>query len=159
MARQTAHRNADGGIACDLGIGEALRRQSKLARAEIHFERASAVALEHGQSAGWIRAQLGLAEIARERGDDASEIAERIRTVCRHLLLAEHPWLRLRAFVLGSLSARGPEVERLLDRAEDELPRFQRRSCDLEIERQLVDDCRRAVHDGEPIPPIELDVL
>jgi tetratricopeptide (TPR) repeat protein len=159
MAEHPAHRHADGGIACDLGIGEALRRQSKLARAESHLERASAIALDHGHVLGWIHAQLCLAELGRERGDDAREISVRIDDVLRRLLLAEHPWLRLRAFALGALSADGSRAERLIDRAEEELPRFQRRSCDLELERELVENCRVAVVGGDAVPPIALDFL
>ncbi|MDO8210752.1 hypothetical protein [Conexibacter sp. CPCC 206217] len=159
MAEHPDHHHADGGIACDLGIGEALRRQSKLARAQEHLERASAVALRHGHVVGWIHAQLSLAELARERGDDAREIAARLDEVRHRLLLAEHPWLRLRTFALAALSAEGALAERLLDLAEEELPRFHRRSCDLELERDLVERCRVAVDDRDTMPPIPLDFL
>jgi hypothetical protein len=108
---------------------------------------------------GWIHAQFGIAELERERGVEARAIAARIDDVRGRLLLAEHPWLRVRAFVLGALSADGARAELLLDRAEEELPRFHRRSCDLELERELVERCRLAVAGGEPMGPIELDFL
>lgn len=159
MARRPAHRNADGAVACNLGIGEALRRLGRLDAAERPLAAASAEALRHGHVVGWIHAQLCLAELARERGDAALEIAARIDDVRRRLALAEHPWLRLRAFLLGALSADRPRAEQLLDRAEEELPRFHRRSCDLELERDLVEHCRAAVEAGEPMAPIALDFL
>lgn len=159
MAEHPAHRHADGGIACDLGIGETLRRQGKLDRAESHLRRASAVALDHGHVVAWVHAQFGLAELERERGDDAREISARIDDVRRRLLLAEHPWLRLRAFVLAALSSEGARAEQLIDRAEEELPRFHRRSCDLELERELVETCRVAVAGGDAMGPIALDFL
>lgn len=159
MAARRDHRNADGGIACDLGIGETLRRQGKLDRAEIHLARASADALRHGHVVGWIHAQLGIAELERARGTDARAISARIDDVRGRLLLGEHPWLRVRTFVLGALSAGGARADLLLDRAEEELPRFHRRSCDLELEQELVERCRIAVSGGEPMGPIELDFL
>lgn len=159
MARRPVHRNPDGAIACNLGIGEALRRLGRLDAAREPLAAASAEALRQGHVVGWIHAQLCLAELARQRGDNSAEIAARIDDVRGRLALAEHPWLRLRAFLLGALSADGARAERLLDRAEDELPRFHRRSCDLELERDLVEQCRAAVDGGVAMAPIALDFL
>jgi tetratricopeptide (TPR) repeat protein len=159
LAARRDHRNADGGIACDLGIGEVLRRRGDLDGAAGHLQNASAEALHHGHVLGWIHAQLGIAELERARGVEARAIAERIEDVRGRLLLVEHPWLRVRAFVLGALSAEGARAERLLDRAEEELPRFHRRSCDLELELELVERCRLAICGGEPMGPIALDFL
>lgn len=159
MARKRAHRHADGGIACDLGIGEALRRRGSHAQAEIHLLRASAVALAHGHVVGWVHARLCLAELARERRADPREIAAIVADVQRRLVLAEHPFLRLRTFAIGALSAPAARAEWMVDRAEEELPRFHRRSCDLELERELVELCRLAVAAGEEPPPIPLDFL
>ncbi|HEY4280147.1 MAG TPA: hypothetical protein VGM91_18130 [Conexibacter sp.] len=159
MAREPIHRNADSAVACDLGIGEALRRSGARATAGHHLGRARALAREHGHTVGWIHAQLCLAELARDRREDPGEVAELVAQVHRELLLSEHPWLRLRAFAIGALSANGARAERLIGRAEDELLRFHRRSCDLELERDLVERCRFAVTAGVPAEPIELDFL
>jgi len=159
LARDDRHRHADNRIACDLGIGEALRRRGRPERAERHLRRARAAALGHGQAVGAIRAQLGLAELARARRADPAEVAGLVGEAQRQLLLGEHPWLRLRAFALAALSARGRRAELLLDRAEDELPRFHRRSCDLELERELLERCRLDAGRGAAAEPIELDFL
>jgi tetratricopeptide (TPR) repeat protein len=159
MARAPLHRNADSAIACDLGIGEALRRLRRRAASERHLLRASTTARDHGHTVGWIHAQLCLAELARDRGEDRGHVAGLVAQVHRELLLVEHPWLRLRAFVIGAVSASGPRAERLIGRAEDELLRFHRRSCDLELERDLVERCRFAVTAGVPADPIEFDFL
>lgn len=159
LAARRDHRNVDGAIACDLGIGETLRRQGRASRAEVHLTRAAAQASRHGHVVAWIHAQLGLAELERARGVEAAAIAARIDDVRARLLLGEHPWLRVRTFLLGALSAGPARAEQLLDRAEEELPRFHRRSCDLELERELVERCRLALSAGETVAPIELDFL
>ncbi|MBB4663349.1 hypothetical protein [Conexibacter arvalis] len=159
MARERDHRHADGRIACDLGIGEAHRRRGEQERAAAHLQRARATALAHGHVIGWIHAQLGLAELARVRGADAAEVNAIVGEVHDRLPLAEHPWLRLRAYAIAALSAPPARAEQLLDRAEDELPRFHRRSGDLELERDLVERCRDAVGSGERLEAIELDIL
>lgn len=159
MARDRAHRHADGRIACELGIGEALRRRGDLDRAAVHLQRARATALDHGQVIAWIHAQLCLAEVARVSGAPPAEVSALVDEVHRRLPLAEHPWLRLRAFVLGALSAPPARAEQLLDRAEDELPRFHRRSGDLELERELIDRCRLAIATGTPPEAVSLDFL
>lgn len=159
MARDPAHRHADGGIACDLGIGEALRRQGAGSEAEAHLRRASAMSLRHGHVVGWIQAQLCLGELARQRGADRHETAAVAADVQRRLLLAEHPFLRLRTFLLGAASAEPGRADELIDRAEEELPRFHRRSCDLELERDLVETCRLALAAGEQPPSIAIDFL
>jgi len=159
MAGDREHRHADATVATDLGLGEALRRLGRLGRAEEHLLRARATALAHGQVIGWIQAQLALAELLRERGAGRAEVAAHVGEVQHRLPLAEHPWLRLRAFAIAALSAEGARAEQLLDRAEDELPRFQRRSGDLELERVLVDRCRAAISAGTRLEPVELDFL
>lgn len=159
MALDRDHRHADGRIACDLGIGEAHRRRGRPHLAESHLLRARGTALAHGHVIGWIQAQLCLADLTRSRGGGDAEAAAIVEEVQHQLLLAEHPWLRLRTFALGALAARGSRAEQLLDRAENELPRFHRRSCDLELERDLIERCRLAVGGEEPLPAIELDFL
>lgn len=159
LADDPVHRCADGGIACDLGIGEALRRRGDRTLAQRHLDRASAVALRDGHVVGWIQAQLCRAELARAGGADAGEVTAIVAEVQRRMALVEHPFLRLRTFAIGALSATGEQAERLVDRAEDELPRFHRRSCDLELERELVEVCRVAVAAGEEPPPIAMDFL
>lgn len=159
MARERDHRHAEGRVACDLGIGEALRRRGDLEAAVVHLRRARTTALDHGQVIGWIHAQLCLAEVARVGGAAPAEVSGLVDEVQRRLPLSEHPWLRLRAFVLAALSAPPARAEQLLDRAEDELPRFHRRSGDLELERELVDRCRLALAAGEPPEPFALDFL
>lgn len=159
MAGDAAHRHPDGRVSSDLGLGEALRRLGRLDRAEEHLLRARGTALANGQVIGWIHSQLCLAELARARGADPAEVASLVGEVQHRLPLVEHPWLRLRAFAIAALSAEGAHAEQLLDRAEDELPRFQRRSGDLELERVLVDRCRAAVSAGTRLEPVELDFL
>lgn len=159
MALERDHRNADGRIACDLGIGEAQRRRGRLELAEQHLRRARRTALDQGHVIGWIHAQLCLAELVRGRGGAPSEVTAIVDEVQHRLLLVEHPWLRLRTFAIGALSASGQRAETLLDRAEDELPRFHRRSGDLELEQGLVERCRVAVASGRPLAPIDLDFL
>jgi hypothetical protein len=82
-----------------------------------------------------------------------------VTDVGHRLLLPEHPWLRVRTLLIGALSAPPARAEALIDRAEAELPRFQRRSGDLALEDALVERCRVAVDSGEPVPPIALDFL
>jgi hypothetical protein len=60
---------------------------------------------------------------------------------------------------MAALSAEGAQAEGLIDRAEQELPRFHRRSCDLELERVLLERCRIAVETGATADPIDMDFL
>jgi tetratricopeptide (TPR) repeat protein len=159
MADDPAHRHAEARIACDLGIGEALRRRDDHAAAEHHVRRASDEALRLGHVVAWIQAQLRLAELARARDAHPAEIAAIVSDVRHRLPLGEHPWLALRTLVVGALSAPPAQAERLIDRAEAQLPRFQRRSGDLMLEEELVERCRVAVETGRPGPPLALDFL
>lgn len=159
LANDPDHRHAEAQIACDLGIGETLRRRGELETAERHLRRASDDALRFGHVVAWMHAQLCLAELLRARGDDPRHITALLGDVGHRLPLTEHPWLRVRTLALGALSAPSAHAEQLLDRAEAELPRFQRRSGDLELEAELVEDCRIALLTGQPAAPIALDCL
>ncbi len=146
-------------VSSDLGIGETLRRRGEHRRARVHLERARAVALHEGHVVSWIHAQLCLAELSRVSGEPRAETSALLDQILCRLSLAELPWLRARTLMLAALSAAPERAERLIDRAEQELPRFQRRSCDLELERGLLERCRVAVATGEPADPIDLDFL
>ena len=153
------HRNLDGRIACALGFGEALRRIGDLAGARRHLLRARVDALAGGNVIAWVQAQLGLAEVARAAGGDRAAVAALARPVHDRLGLDAHPWLALRAAVVAALSASRVQRERWLSRAEQVLPRFRRRSGDLELDEQLVERCRLALETRDPLPPIALDFL
>jgi tetratricopeptide (TPR) repeat protein len=157
--RRSPHRTAEAREAGDLGIGELLRRRGLHRRARVHLERARDLALREGHVIAWIHAQLCLAELARASGAPAAETLALVDDVLRRLPLAEHPWLRMRTLLLAALSADEAQAEGLIDRAEQELPRFHRRSCDLELERVLLERCRTAVETGVAADPIDMDFL
>jgi tetratricopeptide (TPR) repeat protein len=159
LARRAPQRTAEAREAGDLGIGELLRRRGLHRRAGVHLERARDLALREGHVIAWIHAQLCLAELARASGAAAAETLALVDDVLRRLPLAEHPWLRMRTFLLAALSADEAQAEGLIDRAEQELPRFHRRSCDLELERVLLERCRIAVETGVAADPIDMDFL
>lgn len=159
LAADPPRRHAGARIARDLGIGETLRRQGEPRAAEAHLRRARGAALRSGDVVCWIQAQLCLGELARGRGAEASAVAAIVSEVQHRLPLAEHPWLRLRTFVLGALSSSGAQAEQQLGRAEQELPRFQRRSGDLELEAELVERCRVALATGRRADPMTIDFL
>lgn len=152
-------RNLDGRIACDLGFGEALRRGGDLAGAQRHLLRARAAASAGGNALAWIQAQLGLAEVARAGGADRAVVAALASPVHDRLGLAAHPWLALRAAIVAAVSASSGQEERWLARAEEVLPRFRRRSGDLELDAELVERCRVALEARGELPPIALDFV
>ncbi|MCW2953959.1 MAG: hypothetical protein JWQ48_3129 [Conexibacter sp.] len=159
LGRRSPHRTAEAREAGDLGIGELLRRRGLYPRARGHLERARDLALREGHVIAWIHAQLCLAELDRASGAPAAATRALVGDVLRRLPLAEHPWLRMRTFLMAALSAEGAQAEGLIDRAEQELPRFHRRSCDLELERVLLERCRIAVETGATADPIDMDFL
>jgi tetratricopeptide (TPR) repeat protein len=146
-------------LACHLGIGEVLRRKGHLRQAEQHLVRTRDAAFEYGHMLHWTHAQLCLAEIARSDGRPRAEVAMILDGVRVQRILLEQPWLAVRTTLLAALSAPPGTAERLLDTAECQLGRFQRRSCDSELDRGLIERCRTQLAAGEPVGPIPMDFV
>jgi hypothetical protein len=158
LASQPEHQHPAGQIACDLGLGEAARQRSDLSAAAHHFGRARASGRAHAMPVQWIQAQLCLAEVARAQGGDSAAVAAMAREVLASPVIDEHPFLKLRALIVAAATDR-PHAEGLLDAAERQLGRFQRRSCDEALDSHMLACVRDAVERGRAPKPVHMDFL
>lgn len=158
LASHPEHQHAAGQIACDLGLGEAARHRGDLNAAAQHFERARASARAHTMPVQWIQAQLCLAEVARGQGAKPATAAAMAHEALASPVIDEHPFLKLRALVVAAATG-GPDAEELLDTAERQLGRFQRRSCDEALDVHMLDCVRAAVERGRTAKPVPMDFL